>query len=443
MNDESVRRLEAQLDVHKQAFRAANALQILSPPAALATSQRRRTGVLPAQDRTLWLSLVQEDGVWRMRERDSVLASRPGVRARSMRRAASGELDGSPLIPLERLQKDQVRSALINLDQRLTPKQGLRQLDLVRRTLGEPGAQPDPAAKRTLLLIHGTFSESQSLLDGLARSPARAEPLFAQLHQHYDQAFAFDHPTLTVDPVVNARELALALAACHATVDIVAHSRGGLVARWWADALDTAGATPGRMVFVGSPLAGTGLAAAPNLRKALDLLANVSAALGAVGAGIPFMQAAVGLFQVFSSVLRIAAKAPIADVLVALVPGLRAQSLVGNNSELQSLRRNALAPGSECFFVRSNFEPEDIGWQFWKVFRKTGDRIKDLAADAIFDGDNDLVVDTASMTDWAGAGSRAIRRNVLDFGRSATVHHTNYFEQPETVALIERALLGP
>jgi len=61
-------------------------------------------------------------------------------------------------------------------------------------------------------------------------------------------------------------------------------------------------------------------------------------------------------------------------------------------------------------------------------------------ADAVFDGDNDLVVDTPSMV----ALSDKIRipaNRLLSFGTSETVHHLNYFHQTETTDFFTNVLL--
>lgn len=436
---ETLESLEEKLRMRLEARRAAETLGILAAPSVATVSARRRTGVAPIAERELWLALVHEGGVWRLRE-EAVHASTSGGarRARRRRRAGlAGELDDLKVLPLARLPHDQVRGALVALDAKLTPTRGLRELDLASATLGAPGARVPVRAERLLVLVHGTFSEGQSLVDGLRRSPDEGRALLAAWRARYDAVYVFDHPTLTVDPVVNAHELAHALAHCSATVDLVAHSRGGLVARWWAEALDKGSARAGRIVFVGSPLAGTGLAAAPNLRKTLDLLANLSAGLGWAAAGVPFLQAALGLFQAFSSAVRVAARAPVPDVLIGLVPGLRAMSRVGNNAELLALRQRS-GPVAERFFVRSNFESERAGWRFWKLFRQPLQRAKDAGADAIFDGQNDLVVDTGSMSDWTG--EKVPKAQLCDFKTSSLVHHTNYFEQRETGAFLARVL---
>ena len=45
----------------------------------------------------------------------------------------------------------------------------------------------------------------------------------------YDQVLAFDHPTLSVSPVLNGLDLARRFAGTKAKVDVIAHGRGGLV----------------------------------------------------------------------------------------------------------------------------------------------------------------------------------------------------------------------
>jgi hypothetical protein len=69
-----------------------------------------------------------------------------------------------------------------------------------------------------------------------------------------------------------------------------------------------------------------------------------------------------------------------------------------------------------------------------------GDRVKGLAADLVFDGANDLVVDTASMTVLARTPEAMSVQQLHDFGTNPTVHHTVYFEQPETATFIASCL---
>jgi hypothetical protein len=64
----------------------------------------------------------------------------------------------------------------------------------------------------------------------------------------------------------------------------------------------------------------------------------------------------------------------------------------------------------------------------------------DAAADVLFDGANDLVVDTPSMIDLA-AEVKIPDSRLLDFGQSQTVHHLNYFYQSETAKFLGDTLL--
>ena len=81
-------------------------------------------------------------------------------------------------------------------------------------------------AGRALLFVHGTFSSCDAFHD---LPPAVMEELSAR---YGGRLFAFDHPTLSDDPAANAEYLLAQLpAGTSLTVDIVCHSRGGLVAR--------------------------------------------------------------------------------------------------------------------------------------------------------------------------------------------------------------------
>ena len=51
------------------------------------------------------------------------------------------------------------------------------------------------------------------------------------------------------------------------------------------------------------------------------------------------------------------------------------------------------------------------------------------ATDTIFDGANDCVVDTDSMT-FLSDTTRIGNNRMFDFGTTSKVHHTNYYEHP-------------
>jgi len=433
--------------------RSLDQLPALLPRSTPRASYRRQAapGSEPAQTAQQQdiFSLVREGGVLRWRAGAAAASGlRPGPRAA---RAALPSAEVVKQFAFERLPSSQVYTALAGLDGLLTPQAALpgsaARHGLRRLRNGQLEAFANPAAvkgKAVLLFIHGTFSNSEAMLvDGLLKKPA-GKSLLQDAEAQYGLVLAYDHPTLAVSPMLNAFDLAALLRAGPKSLDIVCHSRGGLVARWFCEGF----ADPGlkrRVVFVASPLAGTSLAAAPNLKNALDLLTNIADALRGGGDFVSanaLFAAASGLLRVVGSVTGAVLHSPLLDAAIALVPGLDAMSRVGNNQELLRLQANT---GNADFrsgliqyhAIQANFEPRDIGWNFLRLFSQPMARVGDWVADRIFQGPNDLVVDTASMAQSADGRPLQIAH---DFGRSDKVHHCNYFLQPETVRAIRSAL---
>lgn len=201
---------------------------------------------------------------------------------------------------------------------------------------------------------------------------------------------------------------------------------------------------PYRAVLVGVPLGGTSLAAPGRLRVALGLLSNLGTALQLTGAAasayLPLLIAPLALLKVATSVAGVAAKTPLIDAAVSMIPGLAGQSRVERSQEIGRLRALAFAKPPDYFVVQSNFETEAVGWAFWRWFR--GEKLKDLGADQIFPGPNDLVVDTGSMSVLALAPTLP-KAACHDFKTSKSVHHTNYFEQRDTLDFILGKLAVP
>lgn len=401
-------------------------------------AQRRRAG----RRRT---SEPDEIGVMTLTETDGVLRWELGtglheerahpqrMRRRGMRRDAGSSDAIREQFKFERLASSQVGEWLESLDKRLTPPRGLRRLGDAGFALGEV-----PTKGRILLLVHGTFSNGDNFVTELQATPNGRE-FMALARRSYDAVLSFDHPTISVDPMLNAIDLSRALASTNAAIDVVAHSRGGLVARSYLELFDRAPQNGRRLVLVGSPLGGTSLAAPPRLRAALDWLSNVSRALSIGAAAIPggnaLFIAAAGILRVIGSFTGLAGSIPLLDAAVAMIPGLCAQSRVGNNAGLKRLQLVGRAP-IEYSAIVSNFEPEEIGWKFWRIFNSPVKRAADFGADLVFDGPNDLVVDTASMTYLNDTLAIVGKERVLDFGTTSDVHHLNYFRQRRALDFI-------
>ena len=308
-------------------------------------------------------------------------------------------------------------------------------------SVGEPRGQRD--RPRLLLLVHGTFSSTMGSFAALGCTPwGRA--FLDRAWAEYDLVLGFDHPTLSVDPVANAEAMLAALAALELpaapVIDAVAYSRGGLVLRAFAEQLLPAAGHAGELekaVFVGCTHGGTGMADPENWHTLLDLYTNIAAAgarvVGWAGGGI--------LGTVLTEAVKTLGGLARAIVVQAIedekVPGLAAMRPAG--ALVRALNEAPLPTGAKTsyFAVTADFEPslETLPPGF-------GPRLKQLLADRVVDrliGDaNDLVVDTAAMTEF---GKRhALLRGRLDFGTTGLVYHTVYFPQADVVEEMTRWL---
>jgi pimeloyl-ACP methyl ester carboxylesterase len=402
-------------------------------------SMRRRRGYVP-QNSLATLALVREDGLLRW-------VYQPPARGQLSRRArwpADRRIGAEPVyqFSIKETPPNQVISSLEKLDERLTPKQGLRRFNTNTREF-EP-ADKLKVAGRVLLLVHGTFSKSEMFIDEM-NSIASGRDFLQRVSQPphgYHAILAFDHPTLSVSPWINAIDLEEALENVPGPIDIICHSRGGLVVAWW---IRNPKRQVDKVIFVGAPLEGTSLASPASLRGALQVFANVWQGLECAGALastiVPFAAAVTGLSKILGGVLRLGASTPLADAAIVVVPGLAGQSRVGNNAELLRLHKRQWLSTPIVHAVISNFQPWDTDaawWEVWKHLKNPGDKVLDWGAEAIFKGKNDLVVDTESMSRIC-EGAIA-KTQIYDYGDSAKVHHCNYFSQDETVAFLRQAL---
>lgn len=430
-----------------QAATAAEMTDATLPTGLPTLGRRRRRANQLTDDKVGCFSLVSVDGVleWREDLGAGSTSLRQGRRFGAGRRAGPRRGGVSTVevieqLPFVKLETSQVTDFLNGLDRRLTPNQGLFRVDRLGNLIQEQA----PAHGKTLVLVHGTFSDPRRFVDGLMLNGPKH--FLSRCHDHYqDRVYVFGHPTLAESPIENALSLAHHFRESRAEVDVIAHSRGGLVTRWWFEGVWRGGATPGKAMLVGSPLAGTSLAAPPRIRATFKLLTNVANALSAVSGAAstvaPMMTFVTGLMKLIGSFTSLMANAPVADALVAMVPGLVAQSRVGNQPSLLLLRKHfPLTAPPRYLTIAADFEPEPVPlWQFWKMF--TVKKGLDLATDTIFDAPNDLVVDTSSMSDFAD-NFPVPKSDRLELPSGPTIYHTNYFEQPAVVDFLARKLLA-
>ena len=239
-----------------------------------------------------------------------------------------------------------------------------------------------------LLLLHDTFATTQA-----AFADWIGDPSFVPVHQAYGgRCLAFTHPTLAAGIDDNLNWLVTHLAQLPGPIDVVAHGRGGLLAR----SLAADGRLPLRRVcLVGTPNKGTALAEYSSLVRFLDghvgMLARVSA------------NVAQATLEGALCMLRFVAL----DVACAL-PGIEAlqpQSATRRDS-------GALVDGAqEWFTVSADFN--------------RADGHPNGAYDDFASAPNDLVVPSAGCHDVDADISDSLRLV------GSEVHHHSYFANPQ------------
>ncbi|MCA9488402.1 MAG: CHAT domain-containing protein [Myxococcales bacterium] len=111
------------------------------------------------------------------------------------------------------------------LEDRLMPRPGVCDVSATGEVADAPlkeGAFPRDG--RVLLLLHGTFSNPVGAFADLLASPA-----FPSLHARYDRVLALRHHTVATSPMLNVAQLLQVADGSGAVLDLVSHSRGGLV----------------------------------------------------------------------------------------------------------------------------------------------------------------------------------------------------------------------
>ncbi len=113
-------------------------------------------------------------------------------------------------------------------------------------------------AKRVLLLVHGLFGDTPSLVTDLQTNPSTVQFLRSQ----YDMILGFDYESFNTSVEETARQLkqclqAIGLAPKHRkTLDIVGYELGGLMGRWLVER-EAGNELVNHLVLVGTPNAGT------------------------------------------------------------------------------------------------------------------------------------------------------------------------------------------
>jgi pimeloyl-ACP methyl ester carboxylesterase len=264
-----------------------------------------------------------------------------------------------------------------------------------------------------LLFVHGTFSTTEG---GFGRLPAKTRK---ELHRRYDgRVIAYDHPTIADDPAENARRFFELVGERSLELDIVCHSRGGLVSRSIAerpgDLSTLGGAVAVRsVVLVGVPNNGTILAKAEYWNELLDRFTTLLNLLPGPGVA-----------DTLESVLAV-----VRSIAVETVENLEGLDAMAPGGAFLK-RLNVAADGAATYrAIVSDFEPKNPGLKAW---------LNDSVRDRIFEGEsNDMMVSIDSMTAKNGS-SRFPVTELREFKRTDAVEHARYFPAALTgTALLE------
>ncbi len=323
-------------------------------------------------------------------------------------------------------------------------------------------ADAEAAAKKPVLIfVHGTGS---STLGSFGDLRAAGPDLWSALESHYpDRIYAFEHRTLSESPIANALALVESLPK-YAHINLVSHSRGGLVAdllcldtfdhlidryEYGFDGIGDADADADEVGRVKRELGTAHEEHRAELRelairlreKQLVVQRYVRAASPAHGTLLAsgnfdlFLSGLLTLIGqvpfLFGSPVYSAFKRVVIDIAKNrtnphLVPGIEA--MLPDSPMAWFLREAPVRPGLEMAVIAGDIQGGNL-------LKRLGVLLTDFI---FFDNvDNDLVVDTPAML--AGIAPKAGSRVLFD--RAADVSHFRYFTNQDTRVALRDWLL--
>lgn len=275
------------------------------------------------------------------------------------------------------------------------------------------------ASGRALLFVHGTFGRAHLAF------PTFPSTFMQSINDAYGgRLFAFEHFTISEDPRLNAQRFVDALpAGIRLDIDIINHSRGGLVSRALAELLpqlDLRGRklTVGTVVHIASPSAGCVLADANAMTHLIDRYTNWMQFLPA--------NAAVDVLEAAITVLKMLAVGAFngLDGLACMAPG---------SAFFQAINAPGVSTASRYRALAANYEPIDGELRTF---------VHNAAMDQIFKQDNDLVVPTGGVWESNGSPMFPIAERLV-FGKTDGIDHGGFFADARAQAKILEWLPAP
>lgn len=224
-------------------------------------------------------------------------------------------------------------------------------------------------AEKIVLFIHGITGETVNLLPSMRRAKVKVEGEEKSLAQMYDLILAFDYENLHTSIEENARLLkerleAVGLGANHGKqLQIVAHSMGGLISRWFIER-EGGNKIVNHLIMLGTPNAGWpwstvedwaitlltfGLNSLSTVAFPVNILANLIAIIEKIDISVDQMQPG-------SDFLKSLAASPDPGIPYSIIAGNKSILFANINiGKLQRLIQNVCNKSIElAFFGQSN-----------------------------------------------------------------------------------------
>ena len=277
------------------------------------------------------------------------------------------------------------------------------------------------AGKRSLLVIHDLFSSVAGMLSVMPTEDV------AMLYDNYERrVIGFDHPTVSQSPEQNARFLIEVLnrevPGDTFEFDVLAHGRGGIVARILAEQGEELGGRRLRVrkIFMaGVPNLGTPLANPECLPDLLNVFTNLHANFTEGPALYPLP-------------LLLASVAQLARNPQTVMPGIAAMGVKGYVQEVL----NSVKPPRAFDYVSisADFQPDAALDNAFLTSTFKNEVVERVFAVGNTRAQNDLLVPTETF--HISPKSHAMR-TMLMFKPDEHVCHTAYFGQPKTVEMMK------
>ncbi len=273
---------------------------------------------------------------------------------------------------------------------------------------------------KTLLLTHGIFS---STTGAFAAFGTPGHPLLTYLRTKYANIIGWDHYTVSKTPLENANDILTRLPD-NLDVDMICHSRGGLVTRamFEDNSLHALAKqkiqSVGTAIFVAGANQGSQLARFENVNRLL----NIYSAIGS----IPLLGQAGVVLRVIVGLLRVLAHGAVKlPSILALNPDPAVNTFLAglNGPTMTNIRQLVVLHAN--YDATQGLLKEYLDWNVNQIFGTANDMVVPFTGAEVFD-------------QWLPVANV----NNYRFGSSSTaqsvVMHTNFFYQADVQTIIKK-----